>query len=98
MKRDIEETLNQLVCVGPMYEISKNIPKTARGIERWAVITVCNKLGVRINDISATQHFNNFFKGHEKPLIEFKQQLMKEFNITEKDLAEIKIMVENVTT
>ncbi len=94
MKRDIEEILNQLVCCGPMNEIPKKIPKTARAIERWVVATICNKLSAQIHDISIAQRFNSFLSGRTISLIEFRKQLMKEYNITEKDLSERKIMVD----
>lgn len=96
MKRDITEILNQLVCVGPLHEIPKNIPSTARGIEKWVVATICNKLAKCIDDARSGSRFNSFYNGrhHARALLEFKEQLMAEYNITEKDLTEKAIRIE----
>jgi len=89
LKKQIEQALEQLVCVGPMNHIPKKIPLVARAIEKSFVIVVCNKL-----DKVMRSTVDNRRQG-PAALVAFKKDLMAEYTVSYTDLVDESIKVES---
>ncbi len=87
MNKQIEQALEQLLCVGPMKHIPRKIPLLARAIEKSFVIVMCNKLDRLIGMQGENQQ-------GASALILFKKGIMAEYGVTYEDLVDASIKVE----